>query len=282
MPIPASALEDELHLRLLILSWPKKGATTHAVSTSPSPVRVLLCEATDSALKGAKRETSNFDFDRIRGWDTMTKAIVEAKKDAREGKIKTVVVDPLNFFADVLMAECTQATLTKDNHEDGRRAHPEFTKRIKHVINLLQTIPAHLVVINHYMEVGGDEGNDSKPKNGPGIVPLMPNMASRTAVAAMFHDIVWFDTAGKDQPNYNNRIFVTSADGVWGPGCRSLTKYPIVPAHVGQLIKTIAAQKNGAGRAEPPPGRAAQKPQQVRRWLTSASFFSWSLSESLS
>jgi AAA domain len=266
MPIPASALEDELHIRLLILSWPKKGATTHAIATSPSPVRVLLCEATDSALKGAKRETDKFDFDRVRGWDSMTKAIIEAKRDAKDGKIKTVVVDPLNFFADILMSECTQATLTKDDKEDGRRAHPEFTKRIKHVINLLQTIPAHLVVINHYMEVGGDENSD-KPKSGPGIVPLMPNMASRTAVAAMFHDIVWFDTARKDAPiHFNNRVFVTSADGVWGPGCRSITTNDVLPAHVGQFIKTIAAQKNGVGRIAPPPARVQPKPQQpVRR-----------------
>jgi hypothetical protein len=266
MPIPASALEDELHIRLLILSWPKKGATTHAIATSPSPVRVLLCESTDSALKGAKRETDKFDFDRVRGWDSMTKAIIEAKKDAKEGRVKTVVVDPLNFFADILMAECTSSTMTKEGNEDGRRAHPEFTKRIKHVINLLQTIPAHLVVINHYMEVGGDEGNDSKPKNGPGIVPLMPNMASRTAVAAMFHDIVWFDTSSKDATvHHNNRIFVTSAEGVWGPGCRSLSKNDVLPAHVGQFIKTIAAQKNGAGKTAPAPPRVAARPQQPTR-----------------
>ena len=55
------------------------------VSTSPSPVRVLLCEASDSALNGAVAETSNFDFERIKGFDTMMRAIVEAKKDAKEG-----------------------------------------------------------------------------------------------------------------------------------------------------------------------------------------------------
>jgi hypothetical protein len=241
MPIQASSLEVDSYLRMLVLSWPKKGATTHMVSTSPKPVRVLLCERTDTALQGAKRETDQFDFERVTGFDSMTKFIVEAKKDAKEKLIKTVVVDPLNFFADQLMGECINVTRTKEGNEDGRKAHPEFTRRIKHVINLLQTIPAHLIVINHYMEVGGDEGSD-KPKQGPGIVPLMPNMASRSAVAAMFHDIVWFDHAPKDVPSHNNRVFFTGGDGVWGPGCRSLTKNTTLPAHIGDFIKTVAEQ----------------------------------------
>jgi hypothetical protein len=268
MPIAASALETDSYLRMLVLSWPKKGATTHVIATSPKPVRVLLCERTDTALQGAKRETDQFDFERVTGFDSMAKFIVEAKKDAKERLIKTVVVDPLNFFADRLMEECVKATVSKEGNEDGRRAHPEFTRRIKHIINLLQTIPAHLIVVNHYMEVGGDDATD-KPKNGPGIVPLMPNMASRSAVAAMFHDVVWFDYAPKDAASYNNRVFFVGGDGVWGPGCRSLTKNTPLPAHVGDFIKTIAEQNkteksNGAGAVKPKPPVVRPQPT-VRR-----------------
>lgn len=266
MPIPASSLASEQHLRMLWLAWPKKGSTTHAVATSPGPVRVLLCEKTDSALNGARRETKGFDFERVGGFDSMTKYIIEAKRDAKEHKIKTVIVDPLNFFADALMEECLKASVSKEGNEDGRKAHPEFTRRIKHVVNLLQTIPAHLIVVNHYMEVGGDEAGD-KPKSGPGIVPLMPNMASRSAVAAMFHDIVWFDVAPKDCPggSHNNRVFFTSSDGVWGPGCRSLAKTGVMPAHIGQFIEAMSEGKvNGASVRKPTTMAKAQQPM-VRR-----------------
>lgn len=246
MPIPASELEHDPYLRLLWMGIPKTGSSTHAISTSPPPVRVLLCES-DSALRGAKRETDQFDFERIRPdgeghiWDTMMKHIIAAKRDAKEGKIKTVVVDPLSFFAHKLLIEVENATKTKEGNIDGRKAHPEFTKRIIHAVDLMMTIPAHLVVVTHHMDVGGDDNAD-KPKTGPGIVPLMPNMATRTAIASMFYDIVWFDvvppaTPGK-QPveHFNNRIFVTGPGGAWGTGCRSRKGNAVMPAHVGQFI----------------------------------------------
>jgi AAA domain-containing protein len=267
MPIPASALETEEFLRLLLLSWPKRGATTHAISTAIPPVRVLLCEGTNTALAGAKRETDKFDVEFVRGWDTMMKYLIEAKTDAKNGTIKTVVVDPLNFFADKLLIEMFQATKTNQGADDGRKAHPEFTKRIKHAIELMQTIPAHLIVINHYQEVGGGDDND-KPKNGVGLVPLMPNMASRSAVAAMFHDIVWFDYAPNGfADHFRNRVFVTSADGVWGPGCRSVTKNKLVPAHIGQFIDIARGVGDGkvnggvAKRPAAPPPAKVVRPQ---------------------
>jgi hypothetical protein len=264
MPILASALETEEFLRLLILSWPKRGATTHAISTAPGPVRVLACEQTSTALAGAKRETSDFDVEFVRGWDTMTKFIIEAKADAKAGVIKSVVVDPLNFFADRLLVEMFNATKTNAGADDGRKAYPEFTKRIKHAVELLQTIPAHLIVISHYMEVGGGEDND-KPKAGVGLIPIMPTMAARSAIAAMFHDIVWLDYAPAGSDHFHNRIFVTSADGVWGPGCRSNVKNKIVPAHIGQFIEAMRGgeKTNGAPskRPAPPPPAKAVRPQ---------------------
>jgi hypothetical protein len=268
MPIPASALGHEPYVRLLMLSWPKRGATTHAIATSPGPVRVLLCESTDSALEGASQETKAFDFERVTGWDTMSKYLIEAKREAKDGKIKTVVVDPLNFFADKLMEECFGNSKTENGKEDGRKAHPEFTRRITHTIDLLLTIPAHIIVVNHFMMEGGGEDNN-KPKVGEGIVPLMPNLKSRSMVAAKFHNVAWFDFAQGTEEHHNNRVFVVSATGrgVMGPGLRSLQGKHVIPAHVGQFLKAIAeARKNGvAPRAvangAPKPMVAAPKPQ---------------------
>lgn len=249
MPIPASELEHDPYLRMLLMGVPKTGQTTCAISTSPGPVRVLLCES-DSALRGAKRETDNFDFERVRPdagghiWNTMMKHIVAAKLDAKEGKIKSVVVDPLSFFAHKLLMEVEEATKTDKGNVDGRKAHPEFTKRIIHAVDMMLSIPAHLVVVTHHMDVGGEDNAD-KPKTGPGIVPLMPNMATRTAIASMFYDIVWFDVvpvtvAGKPPvEHYNGRIFVTGPGGAWGTGCRTRKGNATMPAHVGQFVEQM-------------------------------------------
>jgi AAA domain len=267
MPIKADSLEFNSFLRMLLMSPPKLGKTEHAVSTSPDPVRVLLCED-DTALRGARRQTTKFDFERIVGWNSMMKAVTEAKLDAKAGKIKTVIVDPITTFADKLLAECVAATLTKEGNEDGRKAHPEFTKRIIHLVDLLMTIPAHLIVVAHHMETGGDD--DSK-KLGPGLVPLMPNTASRTKMGAMFYDVVWMDLAKVGWPEYRGRTFITSPDGAWGPGCRSLAGSDRLPAHIGKFLeatkegaKSPKAATNGAPTAVKP-GVRPQVQQGVRR-----------------
>jgi hypothetical protein len=268
MPTPASALGHEPFIRLLVISWPKRGASTHAISTAPGLVRVLTCETSDTALAGASQESKNFDFERVTGFDSMIKFLIEAKRDAKEHKIKTVVVDPLNFFADALMEECFSTTKTKEGSEDGRKAHPEFTRRITHVINLLFTIPAHVVVVNHFMLEGGGEAND-KPKTGENIVPLMPNLKSRSMVASKFHDIAWFDEAKPGEEHYNNRVFVVSGTGrgVLGPGLRSIQGKHVIPAHIGQFLKAIEAARKaggvkvGANGGSPKPMAAVPKVQ---------------------
>ena len=263
MPIKADSLELSPHVRMLLMSPPKLGKTTHAVETSPGPVRVLLCED-DSALLGARRQTRNFEFERVTGWNSMMKYVVEAKRDAKDGKLKTLIVDPITMFADNLLEECFVATKTKEGNEDGRKAHPEFTKRILHIVTLLLTIPAHVIVIAHYMDTGGD---DDTKKLGAGLMPLMPNTASRTKLAAMFYNVVWMDLAKPGQPEYRNRTFITSPDGCWGPGCRSLASNEKLPAHVGEFIKAMNSDRKSAkvnGAAVPKP--VAGKPlQQVRR-----------------
>lgn len=237
MPQPASALEHEPYARVLLMGPPKCGKTTAVVSTCPSPTRVLLCEG-DSALRGAKRLTSSFDFERILGWNSMSKALVEAKRDAQEKRIKSVLVDPLSDFADRLLVECFKLTETSQGKEDGRRAYPEYAKRLLHVIDALFQIPAHVFVICHYMEVGGGMDGDGEglAKTGEGIVPLLAGKA-RAMVAAKFSDVIWMDVRrGKDGPE---RVFVTSPQGAWGPGCRSLAGNAVLPADVGVLLKAF-------------------------------------------
>jgi hypothetical protein len=232
MPLPASQLERDPFVRILLMGPAKTGKTTSVVATSPGPVRVLLCED-QSALRGAKRLTSNFDFEPIGGWNSMQSAMAEARKDAEAGKINTVVIDPLSDFADRVLREAFANNLTNANKEDGRKAYPECTKRLKHLTEQIFMMPAHVIVICHYMELGAD-GGEGLEKTGKGIVPLLPGQA-RAVIAAKFADVVWFDARivnGKME-----RVFVTGPEGAWGPGCRSLRGAHVLPADVGELIK---------------------------------------------
>jgi hypothetical protein len=254
MPIPSSALETEQWLRVLFLGPPKLGKSTAAVCTSPAPVRVLLCEG-DTALREPQRRGAKFDFERILSegaYKQMTSMLLQAKEDAKAKLIKTVVIDPLSDFADRLLAESMKLNLTNDGNEDGRRAYPHYTKRLMHCIDLAFTIPAHLIVISHYYEVGG--GELGLPKTGEGIVPLIPGQA-RARISARFNDVLWldFDKATGD------RMFVTGPQGAWGPGCRSLPNTTRLPADFTALIKTFAANGNTAP-AKKTNGVAAAKP----------------------
>lgn len=232
MPFPASALERDEFLKILLMGPPKLGKSTMVIATSPGPVRVLLCES-DSALNGARRLAPEWvkhgDFERIKGWDSMMTALKEAKDDVKEGKIKTVVVDPLSDFAARLEADLLAST---DNGKgpDGRRAYPEYGRRLRHLIEQLFRLPCHVIVISHYIEVGGGEvqpegGGEATPRTGEGIVPLLAGKA-RALIAAKFTDVVWFDI------RKGERIIETGPTGRWGPGCRSLDGAQVIPADI--------------------------------------------------
>lgn len=239
MPIAAEDLDFENRWRVLMLGEPKVGKTGTVVSTSPGPVRVLLCEDV-SALREAKRRSprGHFDVEQIGGWNSMQKALAEAKQDAAAGQIKTLVVDPLSDFADKLLAECFKLTLTKEGNEDGRKAYPECTKRLKHVIEQLFAMPCHVVVISHHMVTGGDMGEGIE-KIGEGIVPLLPG-AARKVVGAKFVDVVWYEMRvvnGKEE-----RSIVCGPKGMWTYGCRSLPGAEVLPPDISNLFERFSKQ----------------------------------------
>lgn len=263
MPL-SSDLELDMHLRVLLMGPPKLGKSVAAICTSPSPVRVFLCES-DTALREAQRRGPPFEFERLRAegaYKQMTTLLVQAKEDAKAGKVKTLIIDPLSDFADRLLAESFKLNLTNQGEEDGRRAFPHFTKRLLHCVDLAFTIPAHLIVICHYMEVGG--GEMGLPKTGEGIVPLIQGQA-RARISAKFNDVLWLDYDRKTQ----ERLFVTGPQGAWGPGCRNLSTTQTLPADFTALIKTFAGpapvKKANGAQAAKPVGTTPRPPQVQRR-----------------
>jgi hypothetical protein len=160
----------------------------------------------------------------------MMKAVQEARAAAEAGDIKTLVVDPLNFWADRLMDQCNVWHKTKEGNEDGRKAHPECTKRLRQLCYQLLGLPCHVIVVTHYLDVG-----DAAKRGGPDKVPMLPNKEARSVVHGMFPHKLWmqFDDKGE-------RIFVMTPQGFTGPGVRGYRGASTIPASIQGLMRELS------------------------------------------
>jgi hypothetical protein len=215
---------------------PKVGKSCSVIATCPGPVYVINCDD-KGALQGVARRTKNFEWDLVRGWNQMQVARKAAKEGVAAGKYKTVVLDTLSAFAAVLEEECLEASNTSGKGPDGRRAYPEYERRLRHVIEQFLSLPCNFIAISHYLEVGGEIGENGTPKTGDGIVPLLAGKA-RATIPMMFHDIIFMDILK------GRRVFVTGPQGAWGPGCRSLDTSLVIDADIGTLMKEIHSANN--------------------------------------
>ena len=239
---PASTLERTVRVKALLLGSPGIGKTTVAVCTVPRPVAVMLCEG-DTALDYARvsmREDegmSDKDIDKVLSylkvdsWDSMTKALADARAGAEGGDIASLVVDPLNFYADRLMDQCIGWTKTKDGNEDGRRAHPELTKRLRQNVYQLLALPCHTVVVSHYMDVG-----DAAKRGGPDKVPMLPNKEARAIVHGMFPHKLWMEFNQEG----TKRVFTMTPQGATGPGVRGYRGASQIEASFGAFMDALS------------------------------------------
>lgn len=261
MARPASELSINPFLRELLLGPAKLGKTSTAVATSPPPVRVILCED-DSALEPALRMTKNFTISNARtpgkgAFKEMMDVLLEAKNDAKAGKIKTLVVDPFSDFAHHVMEESLLNTQTSSGNDDGRKAFFEIGRRIDHALDFILSIPCHVIVVSHYTQQSAEIDGQLK-KSGEGVVPMIPGQM-RNRMAGKFRNVLWFDV---DPKNPNERVIVTGPRGAFGPGCRSLTGTHLLPADFTALIKTFAenAPKTSLAPRTAPPTTTARPP----------------------
>lgn len=269
MPIPASTLSaTSTWLRVLMMGPAKIGKSCAAISTAPGSRYVIECDpGPEAALLPVRRRTKDFDYDIVRkstarpndplrnnhyAWTDMMACLKSARDGVAAGKYKTIVLDTLSEFADSLEAQCAQDTFNDKAEPDGRRYWYTYEKRLRHVLNNLFLIQAHVIVTSHYIEVGGEEaievdGNKGTNKRGKGLVPLLGGKA-RGTIPSMFTDVIFMDMmSGK-------RVFTTGPLGVWGPGCRSFEGAMQIDADIGGLIKLFGdLEKTGSWPAKKAP-----------------------------
>jgi hypothetical protein len=199
-------IKGDRFVRMLLLGQPKAGKSTMTIGTAPGPVRVILCE-NDQALVPVKRVTRDFTYDIVTDHDEMTSAILSARKAVRAGEVKSVVVDPLSAYGTNLLDAAMIV-----HKDDGRRAYPMVERQVCQVIDQLLAIPAHVIVVSHYISKEGDDN-----KVGDGMVPLLPGQKLQKLVPSKFNDVVWFDYDAKT----GKRALKVNPKGVFGPSGRS-------------------------------------------------------------
>lgn len=238
MPQLAGDVGKESYLRALILGGPKVGKSTTVVSTSPGPAYVINCDGSKTALQGAARRRNDFEWDLVRSWDEMQVAVKNAKAGVQAGKYKTVILDTLSSFAAGLEEQCLASSNTGGG-PDGRRAYPDYERRLRHVVGSLFQLPAHIIAISHYLQLGG-EVEGSTAKYGDGIVPLLAGKA-RATIPMLFHDVLFMTL------HRGERIFVCNPQGSWGPGSRSLETSESIPASIEGFLDAISKSNKGVG-----------------------------------
>ena len=219
-------------LRLLVLAPPKAGKTVTCVGTCPQPSYVINCDQ-DSALDHVLEYYPNARFAQeklpVHAMEQMERGLYTAKKLAKEGVIKTVILDTLSGFSKFLLKECEEI------NPDGRKYYPAYTNYIVNVCSRICEIPAHVIVTSHYIDVTPEESAESA-KTGPGIVPLLETKGAKARVGGEFSDVVFLENHRS-----KGRVFVTDMQGVWGPGCRNIhgQKLDPIKANIRTLMRAM-------------------------------------------
>lgn len=240
-PRSSSSYIRARYLRLLVLGPPKAGKTTTAVVTSPGPVLVWNSDQPDGldpAVSWIEDHNLNQEFlyNRVRSIKDIEAAFASIHTLIKANKVKTLVWDTITGFSDVLSESCLAAFPGNNGVSDGRKAWPEYHRRLADYVQRLRCLPCHVVVTAHFEEWMTDDAKDKNvkaPKVGQGIVPCLFGK-SRQRIGGLFSDVVFLD---QSEP----RSFITSIKGVWGPGCRHLTPdnskgVSVVKADIKQLI----------------------------------------------
>lgn len=238
MPIAATDLEREHYLRVLLMGPPKIGKTTSSIESLvrlAGPGYVLEC-GDKSGLGPAMRRTKKFHFDLIRDENDMETALKEARKGAKEGRYKWIVMDDYSLYGTWLEGALRDASAAanKSGEPDGRRYWPDYKSRILNIVGRLLDVNAHVVFVSHYIEQG-PEIDGQRAKSGRGILPMFGGSV-REELPARFVDVVFMDKE-KDK-----RVFKINPEGVWGPGCRSIDGTKDIPADFVDFVKATGGK----------------------------------------
>lgn len=231
MPQTLEALESASFLRALVYGVPFAGKTHTCVSTCESPAYVI-CPDGASNLIPAKNAGAVFEWDVVEGQDagsvmqSMQRCIASARSGVRDGKYKTIIVDTVSSYSERL-------EYYLGDKEDHGKSWYKYKMEIANFTEQLKTIPAHLIVLSHYVKKEAPAKSGQEKSSGQGITPLLAGDA-RATYAKRFDAVVMLekDASGK-------RVFTTGDAGAFGLGLRNIPGYVTIDANIKLLWDTV-------------------------------------------
>lgn len=230
MPIDSKDLVGSSYLRLLVMGPPKVGKSTTCIGSAP-PGGVYVINSDDKYSLRPATKVREFQCDHVLGNELqgIENALKEARTGVKEARYQTIVWDTITKYAGRVEDVFANATIGAKGEPDGRRYWPAYKKHLHGIIDRLFALKAHVIVTAHYIEQSGVMIDGQIAKQGNGIVPALGGTA-RASIPAEFQDVVFLEM----RPG-GKRVFVTSSDGVFGPGCRSLPGVQSVDANIATL-----------------------------------------------
>lgn len=271
MPISLASSPKQDKLSILVLGPPRIGKT-HLISTLMAPAKAqgkkIYIIASDPEAKvtqtlinaGVDVNQVEYDLVNVADGPTLHNQFEKALAQAKAGNYFAVVWDTITAFSSLNIAACLRAT-DRGKGPNGIEAYGAHGNYIHGACYRLVTqVPCHLVVMSHHY-MTGNEIDGQLSKEGPGIIPSIEGGA-RAKIPALFTDVVYLQKkSGREE-----RILVTSIEGVWGPGCNSYpanpdgtNKYMTLPADLGAFI--AGARGLGVQGNSKAPGKSTTAPK---------------------
>lgn len=230
MPQTLEALESTTYLRALVYGIPFSGKTHTCISTCEGPAYVI-CPDGASNLIPAKNAGAVFEWDVVEGNDagsvmqSMQRCIAAARAGVRDGKYKTIVVDTVSSYSERL-------EYYLGDKEDHGKSWYKYKMEIGNFTEQLKTIPAHLIVLSHYVKKEAPAKAGQEKSSGAGITPLLAGDA-RATYAKRFDAVVMLEKVG------DKRVFTTGDAGAFGLGLRAIPGYHTIDANIKLLWETV-------------------------------------------
>lgn len=217
-------VESVDYARVLLMGPAKSGKTVCAVATAPRPVFVINGDGA-GALTSATRHGAKFTAIDANSLGEYKSAVKFIGKEARKGKVGTVVVDTLTLLQRRCKDDLQRQGL--EGYDLWRELLDSFSGTTRTLLNS----PAHVIVTAHV-------GKHDVSSGSLGTLPAIEGQFAGQA-PGLFADIVWLETSISSKSGEVRRQILVGPQGQWVHACRNADGSHAIDANITTLLETL-------------------------------------------
>lgn len=218
MPRSAKEVQKLDHLSMLVIGPVRVGKTRTCLETGQALGKwYVFCADPEARLRPAS-DVCDFKWDPINSTrldkleQQFENAMGEADRGIKAGEYQGVMFDTVTSFSFNLLMPFLAAAGGKG----VQTAYHDYGTRLLSKMGRFAELPCHKICLAHDYQVAA-EMDGQVQKKGPGILPACEGSV-RARIPGLFEDICYFEK----KPNSQERSFVWSLDGMFGPGSSNL------------------------------------------------------------